>query len=56
MEPAAIKRRRWNVVEVRRRRDLFLVIEEDGLDALRLGKDRIIAARRTVIGDGLGAV
>jgi hypothetical protein len=33
-----------------------LVAEEDGLDALRLGEDRIVAARRGVVGDGLGAV
>jgi len=41
---------------VRRRRDLFLVVEEDGLDALRLGENRIVAARRVVVGDGLGMV
>jgi len=40
---------------VRRRRDLFSVVE-DGLDALRLGEDRIVAARRAIVGDGLGAV
>ena len=34
----------------------FSVVEEDGLDVLRLGEDRIVAARRAVVGDGLGAV
>lgn len=33
-----------------------MVVEEDGLDPLGLGEDGIVAARRAVVGDGLGAV
>jgi hypothetical protein len=33
-----------------------MAAEEDGLDALRLGEDGIVSARRAVVGDGLGAV
>ena len=33
-----------------------MVVEEDGLDALRLSEDGIVAARRAIVGDGLGAV
>ena len=33
-----------------------MVVEEDGLDALGLGGDGVIAAAGAVVGDGLGAV
>jgi hypothetical protein len=33
-----------------------MAAEEDGLDALRLGEDGVVSARRAVVGDGLGAV
>ena len=33
-----------------------MVVEEDGLDALGLSEDGIGAARRAIVGDGLGAV
>jgi len=56
MEPAAIKTAAAERCRGEEERYLFFVVEEDGLDALRLGEDRIVAARRAVVGDGLGAV
>lgn len=56
MEPAAVKTAAAERCRGEKERYLFLVVEEDGLDALRLGEDRIVAARRAVVGDGLGAV
>ena len=56
MEPAAIKTVAAEHCRGEEEEGPFLVVEEDGLDALRLSEDRIIATRRAVVGDGLGAV